>query len=63
MPRMTAAIIVITSATMSEPPAKSTRKLVNRMASPVCRMIPIMMPAAAVAIATGTVWKAPVRGS
>ena len=40
----------------SWPPANSIRKLVKRMAMPVCNLTPIMIPAAAVAIATGTVW-------
>ena len=53
---MMAATIVMTSAMKSWPPANSTRKLVNRMARPVWRIMPIMMPAVAVAIATGTVW-------
>ena len=55
VPRMMAATMVMRSAMKSWPPAKSTRKLVNLMARPVWRMMPIMMPAVAVAIATGTV--------
>src|SRR3989304_1185075 len=61
MPRMIPATIVMRRARLSSPPARSTRKLVNRMARPVWRMIPITIPAEAVAIATGTVCSAPSR--